>query len=412
MSIILREYQKKLLEVLLDKYEDSKTFLGENMVSQSFSVLPSKVFTAYDSDYADIALVQEFESQMEELEREGLLEIRRGIRGMEKLVAVKECWRAYYTLLQREDKHTLRQRQKELYQSFMGTHPILDSFCQEQNRRLEDNKKAMHGYEEAEQILKLCQFILTNREEILERELSIAVLKDSKLWEQKYRAAVCSLLRRFGNYEELLAGVTVGEDKEDKREIERIILAEHLVFSNPSYVYFKGNASFLFTDGPQIEVCDHMPLAFTTDTLSRLECVRIYDAQVMTVENLTSFNRMNRDGTFLIFLSGYHNSAKQKLIKKIYEGNSKLQWKHFGDIDPDGFYILEHLRQGTAIDFQPVYMDCDYLEKYKDYTKALTKNDRNKAAKLLQEGKYCEVMNAMLDQGGKLEQEIISWLEE
>ena len=412
MLITLRKFQKKVLELLLDKYEDSKTFLGENQIAQSFSVLPSKVFASYDSDYTDIDLVRDFESQMEELDREGLLEIRRGRRGMEKLVAIPERWEVYYVLLQREDKHTLRQKQEAMYQSFLGIHPILDSFCQEQNQRLDDNKKAMYSYEEAEWILKLCKFILTNQQEILERELSIAVLKDSKLWEQKYRSNVCSLLRRFGNYEELLLGVTVGEDKEDKREVERILLAEHLVFSNPSYVYFKGNATFLFVDGGKLEVRDDMPLAFSTDMIKRLEKVQIFDAQVMTVENLTSFNRMKREGSFLIFLSGYHNSAKQKLIRKIYEENSNLQWKHFGDIDPDGFYILEHLRQGTEIDFEPMYMNCDYLVKYKDYTKRLTNNDRKKAERLLQEGKYCDVMKYMLDKGVKLEQEIISWMED
>ena len=412
MLITLRKFQKKVLELLLDKYEDSKTFLGENQIAQSFSVLPSKVFASYDSDYTDIDLVRDFESQMEELDREGLLEIRRGRRGMEKLVAIPERWEVYYVLLQREDKHTLRQKQEAMYQSFLGIHPILDSFCQEQNQRLDDNKKAMYSYEEAEWILKLCKFILTNQQEILERELSIAVLKDSKLWEQKYRSNVCSLLRRFGNYEELLLGVTVGEDKEDKREVERILLAEHLVFSNPSYVYFKGNATFLFVDGGKLEVRDDMPLAFSTDMIKRLEKVQIFDAQVMTVENLTSFNRMKREGSFLIFLSGYHNSAKQKLIRKIYEENSNLQWKHFGDIDPDGFYILEHLRQGTEIDFEPMYMNCDYLVKYKDYAKRLTNNDRKKAERLLQEGKHCDVMKYMLDKGVKLEQEIISWMED
>ena len=70
MLITLREFQKKVLELLLDKYEDSKTYAGENRVSQSFSVLPSKVFGSYDSDYEDVDLVRDFESQMEELERE------------------------------------------------------------------------------------------------------------------------------------------------------------------------------------------------------------------------------------------------------------------------------------------------------------------------------------------------------
>ena len=34
MLITLREFQKKVLELLLDKYEDSKTYAGENRVSQ------------------------------------------------------------------------------------------------------------------------------------------------------------------------------------------------------------------------------------------------------------------------------------------------------------------------------------------------------------------------------------------
>ena len=69
MTFTLREYQIKLLNLLLDKYEDSKTFAGENRVSQNFSEQPGKIFPAYDSDYVDVARIQDFESQMEELER-------------------------------------------------------------------------------------------------------------------------------------------------------------------------------------------------------------------------------------------------------------------------------------------------------------------------------------------------------
>lgn len=85
---------------------------------------------------------------------------------------------------------------------------------------------------------------------------------------------------------------------------------------------------------------------------------------------------MKREDTFLVFLSGYHNSAKQNLMRKIYEENIGLRWMHFGDIDPDGFYILEHLRRGTGIDFEPVYMSKNELEKYKEFGKLLTENDR------------------------------------
>lgn len=49
------------------------------------------------------------------------------------------------------------------------------------------------GGKEAEAILELCKFILQNQQDILERELSMAVLKDSKRWEKNtvQRSAGC-----------------------------------------------------------------------------------------------------------------------------------------------------------------------------------------------------------------------------
>ena len=47
--------QKQVLEALLDQYERSKTYQGENKVIQSFQIPPEKVFPDYASDYADMA---------------------------------------------------------------------------------------------------------------------------------------------------------------------------------------------------------------------------------------------------------------------------------------------------------------------------------------------------------------------
>ena len=300
--------------------------------------------------------------------------------------------------------------QIELYKSYMGEEFLLDRFCQEQIDRLRENKKAVYDVQVAEFILKLCRYILGNQEDILERELSVAVLGDSKKWEKQFRSRVCSLLKKYGDYDTLLLGVSDGEDKEDKRETERILLAEHHVYSNPAYVYFKGNAEILFDNGQKMCVNRYMPIAFSTETLNQLKTIQILDQNVMTVENLTSFNRMQEEHTFLIFLSGYHNSVKQQLIRKTYDANPGLVWQHFGDIDPDGFYIIENLRRGTGIDFNPVYMDREVLKKYKDYTKPLTDNDIRKATALIHNEMYHDIMGYMLDTGGKLEQEIVSWM--
>ena len=104
----------------------------------------------------------------------------------------------------------------------------------------------------------------------------------------------------------------------------------------------------------------------------------------------------------------YHNSEKQALLRRIYKENPQKNWYHFGDIDPDGYYILEHLRKGTGIDFEPLYMNVFELTKYAQYCKELTDKDRVKADNLIVQEKYVEVLQYMLNNNCKLEQEIIS----
>lgn len=87
-------------------------------------------------------------------------------------------------------------------------------------------------------------------------------------------------------------------------------------------------------------------------------------------------------------------------------------WLHFGDLDPDGFCILENLRRKTGIDFRSWKIDLLSLKKYRVYAKELNQNDRTKAENLIREEKYTEILSYMLQQGVKLEQEIISWKEE
>lgn len=393
------------MEQLLDLYENSKTYRGENRVKQTFSVVPSKIFAEYDSDFTDINRIHDFEQQMKELEEMEFLSVKRKNHVIEKLVANPAKWADYYELLGRKEKHRLEQEQIRLYQEYLGIHTMLDHFCEEQIRRLEEGKRAEFPVEEADKILRLWKFLIENQEEILERELSVAVLGDSKLWERSYRAKVCRLLKKYGDFEELLLGV------DNEKEAEKIILMEYYVASNPSFVYFKGDAELTFSDGQKLRTAIDMPVAFTEKTLKNIDKMVIFAPRVMTVENLTSFSRLNKGDSFYIFLSGYHNQLKQQLLLKIYKDNKMKEWVHFGDIDPDGFYIIDHLKRGTGIPFEPVYMGADLLKKYDSYTKPLNKNDIRKAKTLQQQEKYEDVMKYMLRENKKLEQEIISWME-
>ncbi len=116
-----------------------------------------------------------------------------------------------------------------------------------------------------------------------------------------------------------------------------VLLEEFYVFANPAYVWLKGDAEILCRDGRKIRIYRDLPLALPVEVLNEAEKLLIHAETIMTVENLTAFNRMDLDGIFFVFLSGYHSRIKQKLIQMIAGENRDNTWMHFGDIDPDGF---------------------------------------------------------------------------
>ena len=59
--------KNKILNALLDIYESSKTYTGENKVNQVFSIKPSKIFKDYESDNANVDDIERFESQLGKL---------------------------------------------------------------------------------------------------------------------------------------------------------------------------------------------------------------------------------------------------------------------------------------------------------------------------------------------------------
>ena len=402
--------QKQILQKLLTKFESSKTYKGENSVTQSFSIKPSEVFNEYEKDSADINQIEDFEKQCCLLESENFIHIDRKYERITKITAESsdENWNKIRRILGVKDKKTRQQEEILFYSKIYenpSCHQIVKDFCKTQSERLEKGKNAEFSLEEARNILQLLTFILENKNEILERELSISVLSDSKKWENYYRNKVLRILKKSGYFESLI------ENCADEKEENKVILEECNVFSNPSYVYFKGNGKITFQNGNIIPIVPETPLALSSTSIKDIAAFEIKDTKIMTVENLTSFNRIKEADTFYIFLSGYHNSAKQNFIKMLHSQNQQKKYLHFGDMDPDGFYILQNLCTKTNINFEPYKMGIEELEKYSSFAKPLEENDLKKAKTLIEKGRFAEIMNYMLEKNQKLEQEIISWKE-
>ena len=408
--MIYSNIQKQILQKLLTKYESSKTYKGENSVIQSFSIKPTDIFKEYDMDSTDINVIEDFEKQCELLESEGLIQLDWKYERITKInaIATVENWQRIRTILGVKDKKQRKQDEIHFYTVFyedINSEQIVKDFCKHQIERLENDKEAEYLQEDSKNIISLLNFILKNKDEILERELSISVLANSKTWEEKYKRKVLKILRQSKHFDSLI------ENCADEKEINKVILEECNVYSNPSYVYFKGNGKITFENGECLTVFPDLPFALYSPSISKITSFEIEDSKIMTIENLTSFNRIKESETFFIFLSGYHNSVKQKFLEKIYHQNSSKAYYHFGDIDPDGFFILENLQKKTHIDFKPYKMGIEELKKYSDFSKTLEENDITKANSLIEEGKFVEIMNYMLENNIKLEQEIISWKE-
>lgn len=406
--MIYSNIQKQILQKLLTKYESSKTYKGENSVIQSFSIKPTDIFKEYDMDSTDINVIEDFEKQCELLESEGLIQLDWKYERITKInaIATVENWQRIRTILGVKDKKQHKQDEIHFYTVFyedINSEQIVKDFCKHQIERLENDKEAEYLQEDSKNIISLLNFILKNKDEILERELSISVLANSKTWEEKYKRKVLKILLQSKHFDSLI------ENCADEKEINKVILEECNVYSNPSYVYFKGNGKITFENGECLTVFPDLPFAFYSPSISKITSFEIEDSKIMTIENLTSFNRIKESETFFIFLSGYHNSVKQKFLEKIYQQNSNKEYYHFGDLDPDGFFILENLQKKTHIDFKPYKMGIEELKKYSVFSKTLEGNDITKANSLIEKGKFVEIMNYILENNIKLEQEIISW---
>lgn len=406
MILKLNKNQKEVLEYLLDTYENSKTYKGENVRNQSFAVKPEKIFHDYNGDFADVDEVKQFNRDILILEEKNFVVLQKSKKTNEirNIVLNLEMLQSIYEILGREDITKRRNAEISLYKQYQKIHPIIDAFCEKQIERLRNFKNAEYESKIAENILKLLRYVLTNQSGILERELSIAVLGDTKLFKDSYKTRICKIIETYGMLE-------VDLDAIDKKEKESVILEEFRVYSNPSYVFFKGNVTIRYSYGNVVTATSNCPIAISSESIGYITEVRIRTNRIITVENLTSYNRVNDDNAVFLFLSGYHNTVKQKFLMKIAKDNQDVKWYHFGDIDPDGYYILKNLIEKTGILFEPVNMGKEQLIKYEKYCKKLEKNDVVKAESLKKSNFYGEVIEFMQKHNCKLEQEIISWLE-
>ena len=391
--------------MLLQRYENSATYKGQNRVNQSFTCKPDEVFPEYFADTASVEDVERFESEMLELEQKAMVTVQYRQGEISKVILRVDQIELCRQFLGVEDKAAYYARLKNILMQYRCRSELLCQMCDEQIERLNHYQKQNLISPDSlmDDLLRCIEAITENTEEYMEREFSIRYFGDSKYFEKHLKNAVCKQLLRFSEF-----GPEI-RDYYDERHRSDPILACYQIEQNPSYIYMKGKGHIILIDQTCIPLSESFPFAVSSVAVKQIQQIKIDSDTVMTVENLTSYHRLPCNGCFVIFLSGYHNRLKTAFLQSVARDNNVKSWRHFGDIDPDGFQILQTLRVKTGLPFEPEYMTVDELKRFPDAWKELTAHDRQVAERLIQSGHHADVLQFCLEKSCKLEQECISW---
>lgn len=399
------QYDKKIVNKLLDTYENSLLSTGENKrnVNIEFrftkSTLPD-YFNESSFVYEDIHI------QMRALEERKLIRIiwkdQKVNYVIQKVQLNTEQLDQAYAYVHRIPRRNLEEENLLLlaeYGDDAGDEiPITRKFIGYLQGRIQNHQSVKQyiqlGHpEETKRLLMALTSVERNRKPCYVREFSIAHFQDSKCFEQM-ESQVVKILRKF--HPPYVSA--------DAREI----LAEYGIYHTPNYVYFKGDI-VIAIDGEAMNLrCLNQGVGISGEDL---ENVALRDLsrvkRVITIENLTTFFRWQEPDSLIIYLGGYHNRIRRTLLEKIYRSLPEADYCHFGDIDAGGFAILKDLRNKTGIHFRMYHMDLPTLKSYEQYGKPLTESDRTRLKEMAQNEEFQEIISYMLSHDVKLEQECV-----
>ena len=183
----MNKYENIILNTLLDKYENSLSYIGLNKVNQTiqFKFLKTTLpdYFKDDGDYFYI-----INDTCEALQDRNLIRIswKNKIGHLINSVElVKENADSVYNYLKRVKKQEKSNNLLDLLFKYQDKHETLMRFAQYINSRLNENKGIKQyindeNLEEVEWLLIGVEAVMSNKEEIFLRELSVKLYNDSK----------------------------------------------------------------------------------------------------------------------------------------------------------------------------------------------------------------------------------------
>lgn len=397
------QYDKYIVNKLLDTYESSLLSTGENArtIHIEFRFTRAAIPAYFDEssqEYERIHLL------MENLEQKNLIQIcwkgKKEGHIISKVRLNIESLRETYAYVRRVPKSDMSSRHLQMLEEYIRQNPtpVCRAFAEYLLERLTEHKSVKEYIQiedvfSTKQLFNTIQAVEQNKTQVYIREFSMIHFQDSKAFE-KMESRVSHIFKKFKPGCETLE---YGE-----------ILAEYGIYHTPNYVYLKGN--LLVSIGKEtIDLSSfRQGLGISGEDIGRIRFRNTPNVRkVITIENLTTYFRWQEDDSLLVYLGGYHNSVRRVLLQEIYVCCPEAYYYHFGDIDAGGFEIYRDLCEKTGIPFTMYKMDLETLRLYESYGKPLTANDRKRLEGMRDREGLREIIHYMLEHNVKLEQECI-----
>lgn len=398
------DYCSSILNKLIDMYENRGAFCRDASSLRAIQFDIAKEYSAYKNRY-DHDSYREINFAIGSLANNGLVIASPDNSGRYSKVKLNvENIEAAYKILNRTTIPEQCKKVEQVLLKYSKSHSeLVNNIVKHFMEIIVEYKELPYDldfdFQRLDSVLKIIEELLSLDKETYIRNFSTAILKDSKKFQKEYRSVVESILHDYTE-------AVVEKEK---------ILEYYNLYENPTYVLIKGDADVFYekTTISLIELKDG--IALSNASLESIAKVKVNAESIITVENLTTYHDCDDENAVYIYLGGFHNSTKQKLIEKIYRDNPDCRYFHKGDIDVYGFLILENLKAKTGVPFEALEMDVQTLERYYKcgFFKELTNNDRKMINAKIdgQLSKYKTVLEYMLTYDCKVEQESVKAVE-
>ena len=399
-----KRYEEKILTILLEKYENSKSAVGEKGRRPQFRLLKSSLAPDY-TDELDVDKREALHAAAQELERQGMISIvweRHGTGHMERILLAADVAELYARMRRTLPLARVEEYCAELAALSEAKTLWIQRLCRETGEMLSEKK--IPAYLPKEKVLRahLIRAILAlphaGENSIPKRVFSQRIFGNSKYFEQFVEAPLLVLLRRF----------TEEPCESDAEYLDMAGIAGH-----QGKVWIAGSMAFLL-HGRRYSLADFSGgMGLTYETITEMLIDALPHA-VLTVENLTNAELLARDGgedRLLIYTAGFPNRTLQAFLRKIAAMQPVLV-QHWGDLDYGGICIFEYLRSHFFPKLAPYRMDTESFRAYLPYAQELKPTQRKRLDRLLEREEFSawhELIRIMLDEGKWVEQEVMLW---